>query len=504
MTHYASAAAMKRLVDLVDRGPEDDFFFPASANTTIFRRDWTPYHNMSREIVEVGYKGNAAWGSRITVDLNRKETGDLLEWVCLRLKPQSWLGAELEQRLKQSNWDYADPAGAWMWAASLGTAAIAKVELEIGDTLIESWSGDWMDVWSRLWLDGGRAAVWDSDLYGQVPPWVLHDTGRPAWTTIQPTEDGYIYCWLPLAFLRRPQTAFPIVALGDGQEMRLHITLRPFADVVRRRAVERTSPAETPLGTSVTVLDKSGLTPIPWTYTLGTHEPGFEDATVFAGVVHLEDPLRSAYLHVPIEMMYERIVQSVYAVPVGERTCGAMKFWIPLKDLNGPVRELAWFVRRKAAWRYSEWTNYGLLMEDALVASVNEDSPDESPISVQEPILRSATLQVGNAVWRSEDERWWRYEYGMAHRGGVRATYGMVYGFCFGEGGLWHPEDLAPAGTVNASRADIRLELELNLSADGPDAACGEVPSQYEVVVFATTMNWLRFVKGQAVPLFKD
>jgi hypothetical protein len=57
---------------------------------------------------------------------------------------------------------------------------------------------------------------------------------------------------------------------------------------------------------------------------------------------------------------------------------------------------------------------------------------------------------------------------------------------------------------VNASRADIRLELELNLSADGPDAACGEVPSQYEVVVFATTMNWLRFVKGQAVPLFKD
>lgn len=493
---------IKRLVDLVDRGPEDDLFFPASANGTIFRSTWAPYHNLVHEIVEVGYKGAPAWGARITVDLNRKETGDLLSWICLRLKPLSWLGPEITTRLQRDGWAYADPSGAWMWAASLGSIAIAKVELEIGDTLVESWSGEWMDVWSRTWLDGGRAAVWDSDLYGQLPPLTLHDTSRPSWTTIQPTEDGYVYCWLPLTFLRRPQTAFPIAALGDQVEMRLHITLRPFADVVRRRARPRTSPVETPLGETITVIDTTGRTPIPWTYTLSSLVPGFEDATVFAGVVHTEDPLRSAYMRVPIEMIYDRVVHSVYSVPVNAQDCGSIKFWLDLKDLNGPVRELCWFVRRKGVWDYNEWTNYGLLLEDDLINTVDPTSTSQTLTTQQVPLMRAATLQVGNATWRSESEEWWRLEYAMEHRGGVRMAGGMLYGAVFGKAAGWSSEDLMSAGTVNASRAPLRLELEIAVPPTGP-TVCRIPDDGLEVHVFGFCVNWLRFVNGQAVPLFQ-
>ncbi len=156
---------MKRLVDLVDRGPRDDVFFPASTNETVLRREFPPFHNAVPDIVEVAYTGNAAWGQRITIPLSREAVGgDLLQWICVRLLPRSWLGSDLETKIKQGSWIYEDNNRAWIWANSLATAAIQQVELEVGDVVVEKWGGEWMDVWSRQWLEGGRAATWDSDI----------------------------------------------------------------------------------------------------------------------------------------------------------------------------------------------------------------------------------------------------------------------------------------------------------------------------------------------------
>jgi len=480
----AAAPNIKRFVDIVDRGPEDELFFPTASRSTIFRRDFLPYHNVVPDIVEIGYQGNIAWGQRITVRLTQQDSGDMLQWLCLRLQPQSWLGA-YDNRIRSGDWDYQDASGAWMWASSLGSIAIQKVEFEIGDALIETWPGEWMDVWSRMWMDGGRAPVWDADVYGQLPPGVLRDTTRPPWTTVEPTEDGYVYCWLPLCMLRRPQTAFPLVAMGE-QEIRVHITLRPFYEVVRRRAVPKTNPCEVPLGQTVVFLDKTGVTPIPWSYTLPSVIPGFEDATVFVGVALTENPLRSTYMRSPMEIMYEPVTYAYFDLPESvtqpSKTPITMNF--PLREFNGPIREFCFFLRRKNVWRFNEWTNYGARAEDASGANI--------------PLLVSAQLMVGNAVWRDETEEWWRIEYGLVHRGGVRLSDGFVYGFELGEAAGWEPEDLQPAGTVNASRADMRLTLTMQAPA-APVQTGG-----WDLHVFGIGLNWMRFVSGLAVPLFKD
>ena len=500
-----AAMEMKRLVDLVDRGPEDDHFYPASTNNTIFRRSWPTYHNGVPEIVEVGYLGNAAWGSRITIPLHRKGVGDLIQWICLRLQPRSWLGADLEEKIRSGAWDYADPSGAWMWASSLGSIAIQQVELQVGDTVVEKWGGEWMDVWSRLWLDAGRAATWDTDIFGFLPPTTMHNTRRPGWTTVQPSADGYVYCWFPLAFLRRPQSAFPIVALGETQEMRLHITLRPFADVVRRRAQPRISPSEVPLGEIITVLDKTGPTPVPWTVRLPTRIPDFEDATVLAGVIHLEDPLRSAYMRQSLEMIYDPVRHLIFDIPdkaVASTAVGdTVLMQLRLPELNGPVREICWFLRRKAVWGYNEWTNYGALLEDELLTTLDPGSTLAIPNQV--PLLQSARLMVDNAVWRDESEQWWRLEYGLAHRGGIRAAGGMLYGYVFGGAREWHAEDLQPAGTINTSRSEMRLDLTI-VPPPPSVSGCGENTSAWEVHVFVSTVQWLRFVSGQIGNLFQD
>lgn len=488
---------IKRLVDLVDRGPEDAYFFPASAQTTLFRRVWSRYHNAVHEIVELGYLGHCAWGSRITVPLRARESGDLLQWLCLRLKPRSWLGSDLESKFAAGTWNYADVSAGWIWAGGLGSVAIAKVEWEIGDAVVESWPGEWMDVWSRRSVDLGREAVWDADLYGAVPAPLLRDTGR---TTTSPTEDGYVYCWLPLTFLRRPQTAFPLVAVGEHMEVKVHITLRPFAEVVRRRSVARTSCDETPLGTVVRVVDQTGDTPIPWDVRLPARVPEFEEVSVLAGVVHLEDPLRGSYMREPIEMMYEPVVHMTFDVPTGEGTTVAIQ--CPLRELNGPVRELVFFLRRKGVTAYNEWTNYGLLLEPALVETARSHPPGNArsglrglleEMPVQRPLLQRARLMVGNAIFRDEEEAWWRYEPALQLPGGVRLSGGMVYGHQFGDAARWSADDFQPAGTVNASRAALRLDLDVT-----------PVPEGWEVHVFAVCVNWMRFVNGVVGPLFKD
>lgn len=509
------APRVKRFVDLVDRGPEDDTFFPAASNATVFRRPWKTHHNVVPEIVEIGYQGDVAWGQRITVRLTRQDSGDLLQWVCLRLRPASWLGPALERKITGGGWEYADLSGAWMWADSLGSVAIQRVELEIGDTLVDSWPGEWMDIWSRLWLDLGRAPGWDADMYGKLPTWVQHDVGRPAWTTVSPTEDGYVYCWLPLAFLRRTATPFPLVALADSQEMRLHITLRPFADVVRRRLEPRTSPTEVPLGQIIVVNDVTGATPIPYEFRLPLTQPGFHEVNVFAGVALTEDPLRSSLMRLPQEIMYEPVTHMRFDVPTGltrwrgdvSGGCAQTAHMTCVLDgLNGPQRKIIFFLRRRAVWQYNEWTNYGALLEPQLNATVLEDADGliARPIAQQVPLLAGARLSVGNAIWNDDDERWWRIDFGLEHRGGVRAANGMVYGFEFGSASNMRFEDLQPAGTVNASRAEIKLDLDITVPPPAVGDTCDETGSEWEIHVFGVGLNWMRFVNGMAVPLFKD
>jgi hypothetical protein len=507
-TRHLYAPNIKRLVDLVDRGPEDDDFYPASTNETVFRREWPTHHNATPEVVEIGYQGTAAWGGKITVPLRQKESGDLISWVAIRLYPRSWLGPDMEAKIDSGSWEYQDPSGVWMWAASLATIAIAEVEFTINGVTIDKWPGEWMDVWSRLALDAGRSPVWDADIYGQLPVWALRSAGRPAWSTIHPTEDGYIYCWLPLALLKRPQSAFPLVAMNEQADVRLNITFRPFSEVVRMRHIPRSNPHQVPLGIPVTLLDKSGPTPIPYVFTTPTTVPGFEDVTVLVGVTQLEDPLRSAYMRQPMELMYEPVTYRYFDMrnSTADQVVGNKVLQnIDLSSLNGPLKEIVFFLRRKAVWRYNEWTNYGLLMDGDLWASQLLNPNARLPN--QRPLLFDATLYGGSAIFRYEIEKWWRIESAQEHRGGVRGARGMLYGFAFGAGKDWTVDKLQPLQTFNASRAPLALDLNVTpppAILGAPDSCEQDSGRAWDIHVFAIGINWLRIVNGLAQPLFQE
>jgi hypothetical protein len=82
----------------------------------------------------------------------------------------------------------------------------------------------------------------------------------------------------------------------------------------------------------------------------------------------------------------------------------------------------------------------------------------------------------------------------------------MIYGIILGDGREWMAEDLQPAGTINASKAEIRLDLEIAPPPPAPSPCGPEAAPEvgWEVHVFATGLNWMRFVRGLVGPLFKD
>jgi hypothetical protein len=492
---------MKRLVDLVDRGVLDDEFTPGTTNNTIFRRVWPRYHNSVSETTEVAYQGNAAWGQRISIPVSLFNIhGDMLQWICVRFKPLSWVPGDVYARLYAGTWSYYDPARAWMWANSLGSIAIKQVEFQIGDTTIETIPGEFLDIWSRQWLDGGRAGIWDLDIYGQLGVNKIRDTTNAPWTTVQPTEDGYVYSWIPLAFLKRPTSPFPVISCGS-QEVRILVTFRPFTEVIRMRATPRESPTETPLGQTIAFADITGPVPIPHDVQIQVGVPPFEDATVYAGIVHLEDPLRSRYLRDPFEMLYEPVKYTTFDIPDSvSATTGTVLMQLRLTEFAGPIREICWFIRRKFVWGYNEWTNYGALLEDDLAAS--NISAGTGVTVYQQPLMVSAQIMVDNAIWSDELEDQIRIDYGLGCRGGARVTSGMVYGYTFGSSKS--SQDLQPAGTVNASRSTIRLNLTIQAPpapAYGADVAGAQ---GWVVHVFGIGLNWMRFVNGAVGPLFSQ
>ena len=156
---------------------------------------------------------------------------------------------------------------------------------------------------------------------------------------------------------------------------------------------------------------------------------------------------------------------------------------LPLEAANGPVREVIWFLRRKANYKFNSWTNYGAYLE-------NEVDPIYCP---QRSLLVKAVLRVGAVVWADQDELWWRSRGALQHPGGIQLLNSYIYAYSFAN----DPSKFGPTGSMNASRAEMRLDLTIA-------PPIGIADNEWEVQVFVVSHNWMRFQNGMAERLFTD
>ena len=474
---------LKKIVSLVDRTDFDDFVYPKNSSYTKFQPSPRAYHNFTQEVTTWTFSGSPAWGQRITFSIPFPYQADFLNWIALRLKPASWipLGAQVHIGPDRADWVVLDQANFWIWANSLGTAAIARAEMEVDGVIVEQFSGDWMNVWSRAAHDVSASVAFDDALYGSY-------SRAPTVQNFRVSDDGYLYCYFPFMFSKHPNTAFPLLSCSGPDRVRFHITLRPFSEVIRKLGAPAAC-GTTPLRTTFTVRD--------YTFPFNKQEvvpyaqaiPGFEDADFVCGVSHIDGSLRESYIHVPHELLLEPVAETTFSEPLKyvvstTSATDTIRIQLPLTIANGPIRQIFFFLRRNAAVDlYRDYNNYSATL-----------AAQEDPVwNPERPLLVRAQLQVGTAVWADEEERWWRAAGDVLLPGGIRAYGNYIYVYNFGE----KPHLFDPSGSVNASRVDLRLLLTV---APPGGASDGE----WTVSVFVVGTNWMRFQNGLANWVFMD
>ena len=473
----APVGEMKKIVTLVDRVAFDEFVYPKDSPTTKFQPLQKPYHNYTQETVVWPFSGRPDWGQRMTFRMPWPWQGDFLNYMALRLKPLNWMPGSLQQHIHPdvANWSITNPNDFFIWANSLGTTAIALVEMEVDGVVIESFSGDWINVWNRTTHDVTQGLPFDDGVYNSYTQQSLN-----SWMA---SDDGYVYCYLPFWFAKYANTAFPLLSKASQDTVQFHITLRPFSQVVRKLK-NPLQCNEIPQGQTVAYTNL--VTNQPGTVIIPLNIPSFEQADMVCGITHIDGELRQAYIDRPHEILMAPVVETVFNEPLNYQSAAKegnnVNVGLPLTIGNGPIRQLLFFLRRKAAiQQFNDFNNYASQLE-------NEVDPVWNPLS---PLLVKAQLLVGTAVWADEQEKWWRASPDIQVPGGIRAYGSYIYGYNFAN----KPVEFSPSGSVNASRIDMRL----NLTVKQPPG-----DSEWTVSVFLVGTNWMRFENGLANQIFMD
>jgi Large eukaryotic DNA virus major capsid protein/Major capsid protein N-terminus len=478
------------LLDLTDRDAQENDLFPLISQVSWFTRDrarktvaFTPQVQLNL------YRGPAAFGQRFSFDIGSIHIGDLLLGAVLQVQLGHWLEEGYLAALRCGLYTYADVTTAWEYANSLGTCLIETAELEIDGVTVETIDGDFINVFNTLFHDYNAQVGIEYDHIGRLPITYLRQIGVPGNQLLPsprnfPTEDGYVHCPLPFFFGRvRYQEALPLVSIKEGL-CRIHITLRPFSQLVRQIRGYRDSCDSVPLQTPFT-FNVRGKPPV--TATTSNAVPSIKSVALLTHGAIVDGEFRQGLLRKPFEMLHREVQTFSFDEPmkyVINKTSDAVTIQLPL-EANHPVEEIIWYVRRKGTGINNEWTNYSDRLE--------QEWQTDSKFATR-PLVQSATVQVNGIRIIEADEQYFRQHIAKKHRGGYAAYSNYIYGYSFAE----TPGEHEPTGSINASRAN---SLRLTLTVRPPG---GALDPTWEVKVFCIALNWMRYENGLANAIFED
>ena len=471
------------LLDLTPRDYQDNELFPLAAEKTWWLPDDQRRNRpFTTTIQRFPFRGPTGYGQRFTFDLKSVNCGDLLFGTVLRINLRHWFDDTTILRLQTGQYAYQNTADAWYFANSLGTIILQEATLEVNDQVIERVDGDFLNVFSLLFQDLNRQYGPAVDGLGRYPFSSLLTTpsNRP-----YPTTSGELLIPLPFFYQRiKFAEAFPLLAAKEGS-MRINITLRPFQECVRKLTGTRASCDETPLAQGFTLHNDVGPITLDVGVQTGQAPPSFNAIELITYGAHTDGKIRQQILRSPFEILHRKVATFFFDEPLKyatNKTAGnIIQVQLPL-EVNHPIEEIIWFVRRKGVANNNEWTNYSSVL-------CVEHNPVYAP---RQPLLQNAAIQLNGIEIVNTDENWFRQHISNAHKGGSAAYDNFIYGYSFSD----KPGQHQPSGSVNASKLQsVRLTLDVQQPAN---------QDLFEVKVFVLAMSWLRFQNGIVNKMFAD
>jgi hypothetical protein len=485
------------VLDLTDRDSQDNTYFPIDSDKSWFHYKDTITHPTAMSIQEFTQRGPANWGQKCSFEIGIVSAGDLFHSIHLQIKLSSWYNQSIVQQLAlgQITTDPNELQNMWTYCNSLGTAIIEYAEFIVNDQTIETITGEFISAYMKLYYNKNTYFGIQYDAIGSIPypflnsAYVLNTSFNP--NRPYTTEDGTLFCALPFFFTRTKQEIFPLVSCNEGN-VRVDIKLRSFEDIIRRYPGYIKKCGDTPLNQTVSFKQVNTVIPTHTTQ----QPPQFEDFRIVTACSLITGSIRDKYLRKPFEQMVKLVQLFSFEEPLKyavNKSNDFIEVQLPL-ELNHPVTELIWVLRRKAVKINNEWTNF-----------TPNISLETSPIMNYPPWINQATIRINGSEVISAEGDWFKEHIARKHQGGLTSFEASIYGYSFAE----YPAEHQPSGSANMSKAtSVTLNLRVNPPIVRPlpndckfDAT---VINGWEVFVYAMHYNWLRFENGICNKLFSS
>lgn len=188
------------LLELVARGDQDRHL-TGTPQMSLFKKIYKKYTNFSLESRKVYFKEKLNFGTKINCVIPKN--GDLINNIILQL--------ELEDLSNEIDIGYTN---------SIGHSIIEKIDIYIGDTLIDSHTGEWMNIWSDLTIDENKKLAFNN-MIGKNP-FGSHNSNS--------IKNGKFLIPLYFWFTQENGLSLPLVAL-QYHDVSVSLKLRPFREL---------------------------------------------------------------------------------------------------------------------------------------------------------------------------------------------------------------------------------------------------------------------------------
>lgn len=202
-------------MELVAKGQQDEDLIDISNKTSLFDYDINKKNKYTKGDTLFYSQGNINWGN--TIRFNIEKQGDLLYGLYVKIKLPKLTIANLENIQTQDELDFNSPYRV-MYTDFVGNVIVEKASLYINGQLIDELYGDYMQVYTDLYVsDWNRKAMLGLDDIINRPNLKI--------------ESEIIYVPLRFTFCTDQKKPLPIIALQNS-EIYIDIKLREFHDCI--------------------------------------------------------------------------------------------------------------------------------------------------------------------------------------------------------------------------------------------------------------------------------
>lgn len=407
-------------IELAARGVQD-IYLTSNPQMTFFISVYKRHTNFSIESIEQPFIGDFDYGKQIYCIPNR--VGDLLKDVKLKIVLPKLKRNTIDKNFKIS------------WINSLGNAIINYIDIDIGGQLIDRQYGQWMEIWSELFLNNEKKKAYNK----------MINKDHKYNTVFEENGEDEIILYIPLFFWfhKNPGLAIPLIAL-QHHEVRFILNLRKFDELFISSN-----------GNFYTDLNKDDFKII--------------SGTLICDYIFLDTKERKLFAKSEHQYLIEQVQLNVLSLDTN------LSSNIIDLDFNHPVKELIWV---------TQFSKFLRAMPNGGKELFNFTNNSYLSNNKTKPIYKTLKIQFeGNDRIKNMDPKYFNlvqlYDY---HTNIPLDKYINVFSFAF------NPESHHPSGTCNFSKIDnptLNIVLEDNLD-------------DLFLYIYAINYNILKIKKGMA------